>query len=323
VHEEGLNIMTALPTEEEWAGYFDSLSNWGRWGDDDRLGTLNLITPESRKQAASLVQDGRTVSLSRDMDPGTPDPLTRGTILQRFMQYVHVGESEEDGSDFRYRGVREYVGLIPHGSHTHLDGLAHISWKGMNYNGFPASDTDSVKGAVSLSVHHASSGIIGRGVLLDIPALTGREWLEPGETVGPDQLEEAEARQGVKVREGDILLMYTGNFKRIAREGLHPQLHHPGYSAACLPWLHDRDVSLISSDNINDALPSGYNRHDMSIPVHCVALVAMGLWMVDNMMLDELAETCHELGRWEFMFSMLPWRCVGVTASPVNPVAIF
>lgn len=180
-----------------------------------------------------------------------------------------------------------------------------------------------IDGAGHLSVHQASEGIITRGVLLDIPAVSGRPWLEPGEPVYPEDLEAAQERQGVRVAPGDALLLYTGNFGRIRAQGPHPELHHPGFSAACLPWLRERDVALISSDNINDVFPSGFAAKDLNIPVHCVALVAMGLWMVDNMELEALARTCQEKGRWSFMFAMLPWRLVGVTASPVNPVAIF
>jgi kynurenine formamidase len=261
------------------------------------------------------------------MDPATPDPLDRGTVLQRFMQIHDADELREalgaDVGDLPWGGVREYVALIAHGSNTHLDGLAHISWKGKNYNGFPASATTSGRGASKLSVHHASDGVISRGVLLDVAALKGKQWLDPGELVFPEDLDAAEERQHVRVREGDVVLLYTGNFKRIAAEGLHPEHHHPGFSAGCLPWLHERGVAMISSDNINDANPTGYPGRNLMLPVHCVGLVAMGLWLVDNMILDELAETCAELNRWEFMFTMLPWRLVGVTASPVNPVAIF
>jgi kynurenine formamidase len=316
-----------LPTQEEFDAYFEELSNWGRWGPDDRIGTLNLITPAVRARAAQLIETGELISLARDMDPKSPDPLQRGTVLQRFMQEHGEADIREITSDYvneiRLGGVREYVGMIAHGSNTHLDGLAHSAWKGLNYNGFKASDTTSMGGSASLSVHQAYEGIVSRGILLDVPALTGRPWLEPGEAVFPEDLEAAEESQGVRVEEGDVLLLYTGNFKRIESEGLHPELHHPGYAAACLPWLRDRGVSMISSDNINDVKPSGYDRGDMIVPVHSVSLVAMGLWLTDNMILDELAAKCTSTKRWEFFFALLPWRLVGVTASPVNPVAIF
>jgi kynurenine formamidase len=318
-----------LPTEEEFLTYFTTLSNWGRWGEGDRIGTLNLITPQVRANAARLAVDGSIVSLSRDMDPSDADPLGRGTVLQRYMEIHNAadlkrqhGMTAEDGEP-RYGGIREFVGMIAHGSNTHLDGLAHISWMGSNYNGFPDSANDTINGAAELSVHQASDGIVTRGVLLDIPALTGRPWLDAGEAVYPEDLEAAEERQDVRVGEGDALLLYAGNFRRIAAEGIHPQHHHAGYSTACLPWLHERGVALLSADTINDVHPSGFAAKDLNIPVHCVALVAMGLWMVDNIELEELAAVCAGKRRWSFLFAMLPWRLVGVTASPVNPVAIF
>lgn len=317
----------AFPTEDEFLTYFDRLSNWGRWGADDRLGTLNLITEKRRVHAASLVETGKVVSLARDMDPEDADPLARGTVLNREMQLYPAERIAEnfnmaEGELPRFGGVRERIDFVPHGSHTHLDGLAHMSWQGMNYNAVPVTAVDE-HGSAELSVHHASEGFITRGVLLDIPALTDRTWLDPGHAVSVAELEAAEARQGVQVGEGDALLLYTGNFKRIRREGLHPEKHHPGYSAEALPWLHERGVAVISSDNINDTNPSGFAAKDLALPVHCVALVAMGLWMVDNMELDELAAVCEEHQRWTFLFTMLPWRFVGITGSPVNPVAVF
>jgi kynurenine formamidase len=314
--------VSAQPSEQEVLHYFDKLSNWGRWGADDRLGTLNLITPERRLAGAALVRDGIVVSLSRDMDPESPDPLGRGTVLQRYMELDKASQLlgiDDPG----FQAVREYVGIVPHGSHTHFDGLAHFSWRGKNYNGFDASDTGSTRGATSLSMHHAQDGILTRGILLDIPAVRGVPWLEPADPITPDDLIAAEERQGVTVGPGDGLLVYTGHFARIAAEGLHPQQHQPGLSASCLPFLHDRDVSVLGMDGIQDVMPSGYAAVDLTMPVHLVSLVAMGLWLIDNVSLTALASTCESRRQWEFFFAMLPWRMVGVTSSVVNPVAMF
>lgn len=308
--------MSKLPAADEVLGYFDKLSNWGRWGPDDQLGTLNLITPQVRVAAAACVRDGIAVSLARDLDPAQPDPLTRGTVLQRYMM---IG-----GHGTGLSGVREYVGIVAHGSNTHLDALSHMSFNGKYYNGIPKDAVSSREGATKLSIHLAREGVITRGVLLDVAALKGKEWLDPGEGAFPEDLEGAEARQRVRVREGDALLLYTGNFRRIERQGLHPDRHNPGFTTACLPWFHERGVAVIGSDNINDVTPPGYDAPGLErYPVHAVGLVAMGLWLIDNMILDELADRCARLRRWEFMFMMLPWRLVGATSSPVNPVALF
>lgn len=323
--------MGKLPSEEEIMGYFSSLSNWGRWGKEDQLGTLNFITDKKRVEAAKLVRDGITVSTARILDPDNPDSLGRGSILQRFMVWTgdsgiptnHLQLDEPTQEKVRLRAAREYVGMVAHGSQTHVDALSHVMWDGKMYNGFPASAVTTQFGATKLSIHELEAGIVSRGVLLDIAALRGVDYLGVGEGVYPEELEEAEKRQGVTVQEGDVLLLRTGNFKRVEAEGIHPKQGQSGYSAACLPWLHERGVAMISCDSINDVQPSGYSKAELLAPIHAVGISAMGLWLVDNMALDDLGETCARLNRWEFMFSMSVLRVVGATSSPVNPVALF
>lgn len=312
-----------LPAPEEVLTYFDTLSNWGRWGPDDRLGTLNLITADKRRQAASLVREGRSVPLSRDMDALDPDPLGRGTVLQRFMELDEVGHQTGGGSA-RFNAVREYVGVVGHGSHTHLDGLAHFVWDGRNYNGFPASATTSWGGATQLSIHHAKEGIVTRGVLLDIPPLHGLRRLPPDHAITPDELRAAEERQQVAVGSGDALLVRTGHLDGLGtgQDGPAQDGNFPGLSTACLPYLRERDVALLGMDGQQDRLPSGYDTLDLAMPVHAVGLVALGLWLVDNAELSGLAAACEESGRWEFFFAVLPWRMKGVTSCPTNPIAM-
>jgi kynurenine formamidase len=314
--------MTIQPSEDEVVSYFDKLSNWGRWGPDDRLGTLNLITDETRRAAVRLIRDGQAVSLSRDLDPLNPDPLGYGTVLQRYME-IDAGSQLVGRDDLRFESVREYVGIVAHGSHTHLDGLAHFSWGGKNYNGFDASDTSSTRGARSLSIHHARSGIVTRGVLLDIAAVHDVPWLPPGHAITPEELVAAEQRQAITASLGDALLIHTGNFARVAAEGVHPQQHQPGLAAATLPYLRERDISVLGMDGIQDVIPSAYTTPDLTMPVHTVALVALGLWLIDNAALSELAAVCDSRRQWDFFFAMLPWRMVGVTSSVVNPIALF
>jgi kynurenine formamidase len=315
------------PSAEEVIGYFDDLSNWGRWGVDDRLGTLNLITPHIRQSAAGLVEAGAVVPLSYDIDPENPDPLHSGIgVIQRFMG---IGEFEHHAGRgvCRVDAVTEYVGLSAHGGNTHVDGLGHYSWDGKNYNGFDvAENTTSIGGSKKLSVHQACEGIVGRGVLLDMCALHGVEWLEPGHAISPDELRAAEDLQGVTVTTGDILLIHTGDAARtiaLGPAGERPPHARAGLGAGCLPLLRERDIAALGSDAIQDVQPSGYDSLDLFRPVHTVSLVALGLWLIDNMALTELARTCAELRRWSFFFAMLPWRMVGVTSCATNPIAMF
>lgn len=304
-----------LPSEADYLAWFDTLSNWGRWGPDDQVGTLNLISDEKVVEAAGLVRDGSRVSLGRVLDPAHPDELGRGSILHRYMEHHEVGP--------RMSGYREYIAAVPHGSATHLDALSHIAWKGKMYNGTPAASLSSTAGATKLSVHEVVTGITTRGVLLDVPAAKGVDWLGAGEAVFPHDLEAAEELQGVRVGAGDALLLYTGNSERTEALGPAEKGGASGYSAACLPWLHERGVAMISSDGINDVQPSGFDDVDLPLPLHTVAIVAMGLWLVDNMLLSELSKVCARQRRWEFLFTMSTLRFVGATSSLVNPVAIF
>lgn len=314
--------MTASPSAEEVIAYFDTLSNWGRWGADDRLGTLNLITPEARVRSAGLIRSGEVVSLSFDIDPADPDRLHSGiAVVQRFMG---VGEVlHRNGPGHRFDAVTDHVGISAHGSNTHLDGLAHYSWDGMNYNGFDFAENTSLGGAQKLSVHHASQGIVSRGVLLDICALHDLEWLESGQAISPEELLAAADRQGVTVESGDVLIVHTGDAARRLAEGPPSPYSQAGLTAACLPYLHGSDIAVLGSDAIQDVQPSGYDSFDLLRPIHAVSLVAMGLWLIDNMALTDLAKKCAAEQRWEFFFAMLPWRMVGVTSSATNPVAIF
>jgi kynurenine formamidase len=220
----------------------------------------------------------------------------------------------------------EYIGLAFHGmTVTHLDAPAHVSWDGTIYNGRPAAAVRFDTGAAACAVTGAARGITTRGVLLDVVALHGVAWLEPGHRVSPAELDACLERQRVAVRPGDAVLLRTGT-GALARQPDGPGLRgerKPGWGFSCLPWLHDRDVALIGCDSINDAVPSGGSRHGFDLPVHLVGLVAMGLWLLDNCDFEELAAACAELGRWEFMFSVLPLRLRGGTGSPVNPVALF
>lgn len=259
-------------TESDVEGFMDSLSNWGRWGPDDRLGTLNLITDDVRTAAELLIRSGQAVSLSYDIDPNSPDKLGSGlSRVQRFMGLHEARDHFEDRA-VRFDAITEYVGIAAHGSTTHLDGLAPYSWDGKNYNGFPETDTTSGRGARSLSVHHAEQGIITRGVLLDIAALHGVSWLDRGHPVTPDELQAAEERQGVTARSGDALLVHTGNAAAILTDGpdaIGPSARQAGLHASCLPFLKKRDVALLGNDGIQDVQPSGFGL-DLLRPIHAV-----------------------------------------------------
>lgn len=311
--------MSAIPTADQMLEFYDSLSNWGRWGDDDTLGTLNLITDEARQVAAGLVRRGRVVSCAHDVVFGEGDTVrfmtTHGEALTQANR-ARVG---------REHAAVEWVGLSFHGYDiTHLDALSHAFWDGTMYGGRPSWRVSSRRGATALAVTDVGDGIVGRGVLLDIAALRGAPWLEPSTGVLPEDLEAAEATEGVRVQEGDIVLLNTGQSRRKHDGAPVPHAHeHAGWHAACLPWLHERGVAAIGCDTANDVHPSGYEHVSVTHPVHSVGLCRMGLFLIDNMDLVDLALACSELGQWEFLFTLSPLKLRGATGSPVNPLAIF
>jgi kynurenine formamidase len=311
-----------IPSEEQVVQWITSLSNWGRWGAEDQAGCLNLITPEKRKQAAALIHDGITVSCARPITTEiTPDITYQ---VQRYM--VDSGEGRDTDPPERRRvrrGAAEFIGMVFHGQTiTHIDALSHYSWQGTMYNGKPASLVTSREGAQSHAVDVAADGIVTRGVLLDIPQVRGVPWLPPGEPVIPEDLDAAEQQAGVRVEAGDILLVRTGNYRQILEQGPVPgTAPRTACQVACTPWFKDRDIAMLGTDTSNDVRPSHYA--NIATPLHTVSLVGLGLWLIDNANLEQLAAACHQRQRYTFMLCLGPLRLRRVTGSPVNPIALF
>jgi kynurenine formamidase len=312
-----------VPTESEVLAYFESCSNWGRWGPDDQLGTLNHLTAEHRRRAAQLVVAGEPVSCARRIP-------TRQREADFGIPPLHLMTSSGDAWTNRptpldaLQVAGDFIGLAFHGfAITHVDSLCHIFRDGHMYNGHPANLVSTAEGATVQSVESIAKGVVGRGVLLDLAALRGVDWLEPGDGVFPDDLDAAEARAGVVVGPGDIVLCRFGAMAQRNAEGPSSVVfeRRPGLHAACLPWLHERQVAALGSDSAQDMFPSGYP--SLRAPVHQVGIVAMGLWLIDNCDLEALSEACRRHDRHEFMVTIGALRIENGTGSPVNPIALF
>lgn len=297
-------------TDAEYARWKKDLSNWGRWGKDDEIGALNLITPAKRKQAAALVKDGVSVSLSADAD--TVQAVDNPTPYEVVMQGI--------GSD---RIAVSYHGI----AHTHLDSLAHINESGVFYNGYtPDQAAVAANRHSKNSIHNVKNGIFTRGVLIDIPRLKGVPYLEPGTPIYVEDLEAWEKQAGVKVSAGDALFVRTGVWAR--RKALGPWLRgraeggrSAGLDPSVIPWLKQRDVALLGNDAVNDVQPSMVEGNGR--PIHQLAIVALGLPLVDVMDLEAAAETAARLKRWEFLLTAAPVPVPGGTGFPLNPIATF
>jgi kynurenine formamidase len=230
--------------------------------------------------------------------------------------------TDEDIGSGTVRFAKDYVGLDYHNpGHSHIDALCHVAYEGAIYGGRP-SDSITADGAQAGTIEVLKDGLVGRGVLLDVPRLRGVPWLEPGEHVFREDLEAAERGQGVSVGAGDILLVRTGHARRLAevepwdtdtaRSGLHPTTAH---------FLAERGVAALGSDGNNDTAPS--KTDEVGFPIHVLAINAMGIHLLDYLQFEDLVERCEEAGRWEFLFVGAPLRIVGGTGSPLNPIAIF
>ena len=242
-----------IPSEEQVIEWMDTLSNWGRWGDDDQLGTVNLITDAKRAQAAALVREGISVTCSRLI---VPEGAADVTSIPPLHYMLRAGDSCPDEGP---GGTSDFIGFSFHGlTITHLDSLCHQVWNGRMYNGFPASDVNSETKANSLDIDKVQNGVVTRGVMLDITKVKGKPWLEAGEFVFTDDLEAAEEAQGVRVEEGDALILRLGWYKR--RLELGPRQHRalaqqrapgrPRRDAGAAARLHPRAARLAAAHGV-------------------------------------------------------------------------
>jgi kynurenine formamidase len=298
-------------TAEQFEALFRAVSTWGRWGDDDERGALNHLTPERVAAAAGLVRDGISVTLSHPLDTtaaaDNPEPAEHRMTMWGGSEPLSL--------------AKDYVGVDYHNdTHTHIDALCHVGYRGSLYNGKPVGSVTS-QGATTETIEALKDGLVGRGVLLDIPRLRGVPWLEPGEHVFRGDLEAAEADHGVAVGEGDIVLVRTGHARRLrelgpwdtsrAKAGLHP---------TAMPFFAERGVAALGSDTNGDTAPS--STEEVAFPIHVLAIAAMGIHLLDYLQFEELRAACERLGRWEFLLVAAPLRISSGTGSPLNPIAI-
>ncbi|MFF3325644.1 cyclase family protein [Streptomyces sp. NPDC002889] len=294
---------------------YTDLRDQARHGPEDRRGALGHLTPERVVAAAAEVRSGRTVSLAAPVEtlPGPDNPHPADHRM--------TGPADGDiGADGLHFALDRFAMNVHGDADSHLDALCHVILDGELYNRVPAS-TVTPDGAAALSLDVVRDGIVGRGVLLDIPRLRGVPWLEPGDHVTEDDLTAAEAAQGVGVGPGDLLLVRVGHRRRRrelgawnaaqSRAGLHP---------TAMRFLADRHVAVLGSDGNNDTAPSAVA--ETAFPVHVLAMHAMGVHLMDYLQFEDLAAECERAGRWSFLCVVAPLRLPGATGSPVNPIAV-
>jgi kynurenine formamidase len=321
-------VPEARLSEAQFRALYQRLKARPGWGPRDRRGALNYLTPDLVAAACREVRLGRRVSLATPLE-GTaaadnPDPVTHEMTAPPAVRSPSTLDNPPEqqpsvapGLDF----AMDRLALNVHGNAaSHIDALCHVIFDGRLYNDVSVAEITS-DGARTESIEEASDGIVGRGVLLDIPRLRGVPWLEPGDHVNAAELAAAEAAQGVRVGRGDILLVRVGHRRRrdemgawdaaASRAGLHP---------AALEFVADREVAVLGSDSNNDTAPSAADGVDF--PVHVLAINALGVHLLDYLQFAELVPLCEQAGRWSFLCVIAPLRLPGGTGSPVNPIAI-
>jgi kynurenine formamidase len=296
-------------TVDRW---MQELSNWGRWGKADQMGTVNLITPAKRKGAAALVREGYSVSLSSNAD--TVKSVENSKPFGHQMTSTGTDTKPMFAMDTY---TMDYHGLVL----THLDSLSHMFYGGKVYNGY-AQEEINKQGAQQLAVTAFKSGFVSRGILMDIPRLKGVKYLEPSTPIYPADLDAWEKKAGIKVSSGDIVFVRTGRWaRRIDKGQWNTEEAAAGMHASCAKWFRQRDVAIVGSDTHGELMPSRVA--GIPFPMHQLLLIAMGTPMLDNCDLEALSEAAAARRRWEFLLTASALAVPGGTGSPVNPIATF
>ena len=327
-----------MGASERFKAIAGRVNNWGRWGPDDQLGTLNFVTDDARRRAASCVQTGRTFALGLALSEA--EGIQKGIVPGRFnpvrtMSYVNVPLSEDPD----WICANEDVIVMPLQCATHWDGLAHVSYAGKLYNGNAASSVTSA-GASRLGIHLVES-LVSRGVLLDVARAKGVDVLDGGYPITPEDLDAAAELARIAMEPGDVVLVRTGQMKHLGLKGRFPAggatvplpnmlrlndvITYMGFSSglsmATAEWFHARDVAAVATDTMAlEVIPC--EDEAVYLPVHLLHLVEMGMTQGQNWVLDELAQDCAADGRYSFLLDATPLPITNGLGSPLNPVAV-
>jgi kynurenine formamidase len=292
--------------------------NWGRWGDDDEIGTMNLVTDDVVRRAAGCIRTGKRFSLGLPLSADGPQIGAIPGRVNPLHTMIAINAAFDDPDGFRTSDDVIVTGLQ---AATHWDALAHVSYEGNLYNGFPASSITAETGAAKCGIDKIPH-IASRGVLLDVARAKGVERLEGAYALTAEDLDAAEELARVKVEAGDVVLVRTGMMQLLfAGDKLGYHVPNPGLSMKTVPWFREHDVAAVATDSMTyEVYPS--ERDDCVLPVHLLQLVDMGMTQGQNFVLEDLAADCADDGVYEFFLEASPERVVGGTGTPVNPIAI-
>lgn len=351
----GVRAQGAPITEDTLFQWVTQFSNWGRWGPDDQTGTHNFITPELKRKAARLVRSGISVPMGRrpfkvpfdptqPFIPAFPSLAPKPTVplpiddTNPFFFWANPPSFTSDRWNVAAAGI----------VHSHLDAMCHTALAASTvtrgifpqlllYNGIPRSVNNTAAGCAKLGIEAVDEGVFTRGVLFDATLLPhlregDNAWLTPGTRVTRLDLEMLEQIEHVKVRSGDVVLLYTGRWKRRGALGpwpprcttpgsAPPACGIAGFYADTIPFIFEREVAHMGHDAWVDVTPGGFDGF-ATLVYHGID-AALGMTHFDNLDLERLAETARELGRYDFLFTTAPFPVEGGITSILNPVAVF
>lgn len=307
-----------MPLPPDVSDLAERVRNWGRWGADDQIGTLNLIDDDARRRGAACVVDGRAFSLAIPLSadgpqmgfvPGRKNP--EHTVFS-----IGDAMSDEPGA----QAWNDDAISMGTQSCTHWDGLAHATYGGHIWNGYPSGSVTEA-GAQRCGIHHVRT-LVTRGVLLDVARAAGLERLPPGHALTEDDLDAALEQARTTIEPGDVVLLRTGHIQLFhSGERLAYATGAPGPSLRTVEWFHRHDVAAVAVDNLIFEVFPG-ERDDVFLPVHFLHLVDMGLTQGQNWDLEVLAADCADDGRFTFLLSAAPEPVLNGIGAPVNPTAL-
>ena len=309
-------------TVREWGRRY---SNWGRWGKDDERGTLNFITPARVLEACALPRSGRVISCALPFDQKGPQTGLAGRHNPIHLMLADGGDALAGAQDFLPGGFNyaDDAVLMPLQCGTQWDALSHVFYDGRMYNDRDVKLVTS-QGARANAIERIADGVVGRGVLLDLPGFLRRPWLDDGTRILPEDLDACAEAFGVAIGSGDVLLVRTGMMTRCLEQKSWQGYcagPAPGLSIHCARWLFEREIAAVATDTWGvEVRPN--ETPDCFQPLHMISLRNTGLLLGEIFFLDALSRACAEDGRYEFLFTAPPLPITGAVGSPINPLAI-
>jgi len=301
------------------------LSNWGRWGKDDQIGTLNHVTPEDIVRAASLIRTGKAFALGIPLDRSGPQTGLFGGRFNPIHQMLATGTDaiagQQDWNKIRY--ADDTLMLCVQGA-THWDALGHIFYEDKAYNGHDAKLIDS-KGLAVLGIEHSRNKMVGRGVLLDVARFKGVDCLDDGYGITNDDLYNTAKKQNVALKRGDYIIVRTGQMERCQKVGSwdgYPGGDAPGFAFETLQFVKDTELAALASDTWGCEVRPNESEEGINQPWHWITIPIMGMTMGEIFQLKELADDCAADKVYEFLFVAPAIPITGAVGSPVNPLAI-